>query len=77
MEPSDIISREVSLEFASQLSNWVKLRRLGQVFDSAGGFILPNSDLKAPDVALVLRDRLPRSVRYFGTRVPDLIVGVK
>ena len=75
--PSDIISSEVSLEFASQLSNWVKPRRLGRVFDSAGGFILPNSDLKAPDVSFVLRDRLPRSVRYFGTLVPDLIVEVK
>ncbi|KOR36160.1 MULTISPECIES: Uma2 family endonuclease [Planktothricoides] len=77
MGPSDIISSEVSLEFARQLSNWVKPRRLGRVFDSAGGFILPNSDLKAPDVSFVLRDRLPRSVRYFGTLVPDLIVEVK
>lgn len=77
MGPSDIISSEVSLEFASQLRNWVKPRRLGRVFDSSGGFILPNSDLKAPDVSFVLRDRLPRSVRYFGTLVPDLVVEVK
>jgi Uma2 family endonuclease len=55
----------------------VKPRRLGRVFDSAGGFILPNSDLKAPDVSFVLRDRLPRSVRYFATLVPDLVVEVK
>lgn len=77
MGPSDIVSSEVSLEFASQLSNWVKPRRLGRVFDSAGGFILPNSDLKAPDVSFVLRDRLPRSIRYFASLVPDLIVEVK
>nr|WP_254175232.1 Uma2 family endonuclease [Planktothrix pseudagardhii]CAD5984924.1 hypothetical protein NO713_05332 [Planktothrix pseudagardhii] len=75
--PSDIIASEVSLEFACQLSNWVKPRRLGRVFDSAGGFILPNSDLKAPDVSFVLRHRLPRSVRYFATLVPDLVVEVK
>lgn len=77
MGPSDIVSSEVSLEFASQLSNWVKPRRLGRVFDSAGGFILPNSDLKAPDVSFVLRDRLPRSIRYFASLVPDLVVEVK
>lgn len=77
MGPSDIVASEVSLEFASQLRNWVKPRRLGRVFDSAGGFILPNSDLKAPDVSFVLRDRLPRSVRYFATLVPDLVVEVK
>ncbi|MFY7802229.1 MAG: Uma2 family endonuclease [Limnoraphis robusta] len=77
MGPSDIVSSEVSLEFASQLRNWVKPRRLGRVFDSAGGFILPNSDLKAPDVSFVLRDRLPRSIRYFASLVPDLIVEVK
>ena len=77
MGPSDLISSEVSLEFASQLSNWVKPRRLGRVFDSAGGFILPGGDLKAPDVSFVLRHRLTRSVRYFGTLVPDLVVEVK
>ncbi|MEL7034402.1 MAG: Uma2 family endonuclease [Cyanobacteria bacterium J06592_8] len=77
MEPSDIVSSEVSLEFARQLSNWVKPRRLGRVFDSAGGFILPNSDLKAPDVSFVSRDRLPRSIRYFASVVPDLVVEVK
>ncbi|WP_232251468.1 Uma2 family endonuclease [Oscillatoria acuminata] len=38
--PSDIVASEVSLQFASQLLNWVKPRRLGRVFDSAGGFIL-------------------------------------
>ncbi|CAD5918000.1 hypothetical protein PCC9214_00470 [Planktothrix tepida] len=75
--PSDIVASEVSLEFACQLSNWVKPRRLGRVFDSAGGFILPNSDLKAPDVSFVLRHRLPRSIRYFATLVPDLVVEVK
>ncbi|MEB3280791.1 MAG: Uma2 family endonuclease [Lyngbya sp.] len=77
MGPSDIVSSEVSIEFASQLRNWVKPRRLGRVFDSAGGFILPNSDLKAPDVSFVLRDRLPRSIRYFASLVPDLVVEVK
>ncbi|MGL4501190.1 MAG: Uma2 family endonuclease [Planktothrix sp.] len=75
--PSDIVASEVSLEFASQLLNWVKPRRLGRVFDSAVGFILPNSDLKAPDVSFVSRSRLPRSVRYFATLVPDLVVEVK
>ncbi|MEB3826247.1 Uma2 family endonuclease [Phormidium sp. CCY1219] len=77
MGPSDIVASEVSLEFARQLSNWVKPRRLGRVFDSAGGFILPNSDLKAPDVSFVSRDRLPRSIRYFAALVPDLVVEVK
>ena len=75
--PSDIIASEVSLEFARQLSNWVKPRRLGRVFDSAGGFILPGGDLKAPDVSFVLRDSLPRSIRYFANLVPDLVVEVK
>ncbi|MGL5192471.1 MAG: Uma2 family endonuclease [Chroococcales cyanobacterium] len=75
--PSDIVASEVSLQFASQRLNWVKTRRLGRVFDSAGGLILPNSDLKAPDVSFVSRSRLPRSVRYFATLVPDLVVEVK
>ena len=57
--------------------NWVAPRRLGRVFDSSGGFILPNSDLKAPDVSFVSSERLRQSPRYFAQLVPDLVVEIK
>ena len=77
MGPSDIVSSEIGLEFGSLLRNWVKPRKLGRVFESSGGFILPNSDLRAPDVSFVTADRLKQSKRYFAELVPDLVVEIK
>jgi Uma2 family endonuclease len=55
----------------------VNPRRLGRIFYSAGGFILPDANLTAPDVSLVRAARLRQSPRYFGELVPDLVVGIK
>ena len=75
--PSDIVSSEIGILFSRLLANWVYPRRLGRVFDSAGGFILPDSNLTAPDVSFVSAARLRQSPRYFGELVPDLIVEIK
>jgi Uma2 family endonuclease len=77
MGPSDIVSSEIGAEFGRLLLNWVKPRKLGRVFDSSGGFILPNSDLRVPDVSFVLAARLKQSKRYFAELVPDLVVEIK
>ncbi|MBW3586850.1 MAG: Uma2 family endonuclease [Cyanobacteria bacterium 0813] len=77
MSPSDIVSSEIGAEFGRLLGNWVKPRKLGRVFESSGGFILPNSDLRAPDVSFVIADRLKQSKRYFAELVPDLVVEIK
>lgn len=66
-----------SVLFSRLLANWVYPRRLGRVFDSAGGFILPNTDLKAPDVSFVRASRLRQRLRYFAEMVPDLVVEIK
>ena len=47
------------------------------MLDSSGGFILPNSDLRVPDVSFVVADRLKQSKRYFGELVPDIVVEIK
>ena len=75
--PSDIVSSEVGILFSRLLANWVYPRRLGRVFDSAGGFILPDSNLTAPDVSFVRAARLRQSPRYFGELLPDLVVEIK
>jgi len=74
---SDIVSSEIGILFSGVLANWVYPRRLGRVFDSAGGFILPDSNLTAPDVSFVRATRLRQSPRYFGELVPDLVVEIK
>ncbi len=77
MGPSDIVSSEVGAELIRLLGNWIKPRHLGRIFDSAGGFILPDSNLTAPDVSFVRAQRLRRSIRYFAEMVPDLVVEIK
>jgi Uma2 family endonuclease len=74
---SDIVSSEIGAELVRLLLNWVKPRKLGRVFESSGGFILPNSDLRAPDVSFVTASRLKQSKRYFAELVPDLVVEIK
>ncbi len=77
MGPSDIVSSEIGSILIRLLGNWVYPRRLGRVFDSAGGFIMPNTNIKAPDVSFVRAARLRQSPRYFGELVPDLVVEIK
>jgi len=77
MGPSDIVSSEIGAELVRLLLNWVKPRKLGRVFESSGGFILPNSNVTAPDVSFVTADRLKQSKRYFAELVPDLVVEIK
>ncbi|VXD12395.1 Uma2 family endonuclease [Planktothrix paucivesiculata] len=74
---SDVVSSEIRAEFIRLLGNWVYPRRLGRIFDSAAGFILPDSNLTALDVSFVRASRLRQSVRYFAELVPDLVVEIK
>ncbi len=77
MGPSDIVSSEIRSRLIAFLFVWVNPRRLGRVFDSAGGFIMPDTNVKAPDVSCVRAARLRQSPRYFGELVPDLVVEIK
>lgn len=77
MGPSDIVSSEIRSRLIAFLFVWVNPRRLGRVFDSAGGFIMPDTNVKAPDVSFVRAARLRQSPRYFGELVPDLVVEIK
>jgi Uma2 family endonuclease len=77
MGPSDIVSSEICSRLIAFLFAWINPRRLGRVFDSAGGFIMPDTNVKAPDVSFVRAARLRQSPRYFGELVPDLVVEIK
>ncbi|MFB2918074.1 MULTISPECIES: Uma2 family endonuclease [Aerosakkonema] len=77
MGPSDIVSSEITARLIALLFAWVEPRKLGRLFDSSGGFILPNTDLRAPDVSFVCAARLRQSPRSFGELVPDLVVEIK
>jgi Uma2 family endonuclease len=77
MGPSDIESSEIGAQLIFLLKLWINPRKLGRIFDSSGGFIMPNTDLRAPDVSFVSASRLKRTVRDFAQLVPDLVVEIK
>ncbi|MBH8566240.1 Uma2 family endonuclease [Nostoc sp. CENA67] len=77
MGPSDIESSEIGAQLIYLLKLWVNPRKIGRIFDSSGGFIMPNTDLRAPDVSFVAAERLKRTVRDFAELVPDLVVEIK
>jgi Uma2 family endonuclease len=77
MSPSGYESEEVATRTAMKIAAWVDERRLGRVTGSNAGFILPNADVRAPDVSFVLAERLRRSPRSFAELAPDLMVEVK
>jgi len=77
MSPSGYESDEVATRMSAKLFNWVDERRLGRVTGSSAGFVLPNSDTRAPDVSFVRAERLRRSPRSFAELAPDLMVEVK
>lgn len=77
MSPSGYESEEIATRTAAKMAVWVDARRLGRVTGSNAGFILPNADVRAPDVSFVLAERLRRSPRAFAELAPDLMVEVK
>jgi Uma2 family endonuclease len=77
MGPSDIVSSEIGSRLIAFLFAWIEPRKLGRVFDSSGGFVLSDSNLRAPDVSFVTAERLPQNQRSFGDLVPDLVVEIK
>ena len=77
MGPSDIVSSEIGIRLSAFLFAWIEPRKLGRLFDSSGGFILSDTNLRAPDVSFVLAERLRQTQRAFASLVPDLVVEIK
>jgi Uma2 family endonuclease len=77
MSPSGYESEEVASRLLTFINSWVIPRQSGRVTGSSAGFILPDSDTRAPDVSFVLAERLKRSPRSFAQLAPDLAVEVK
>ncbi len=61
--------------------NWTEQDGSGVVFDSAGGFILPNGAIRAPDVSWVKKSRLavltPEQKQRFLPLCPDFVLELR
>lgn len=64
-----------------QLQSWNHREKKGVVFDSNGGFILPNGAMRSPDVAWVNKERLhalPKEKREkFVHLCPDFVIELR
>lgn len=56
--PAGSASSHRNADLTTQLMNWSKKDGIGVVFDSSGGFKLPNGADRAPDASWVRRERL-------------------
>jgi len=68
-------------ELVMQVKLWANQDGSGVVFDSSGGFDLPNGATRAPDVAWVKRSRLapltPEEKRKFIPLCPDFVIELR
>ena len=80
MSPSGFWSGHRNGELFLQVAAWNKGTKLGFVSDSSGGFRLPNSAIRSPDLAWVEKsrvERLSRDVReQFAPLCPDFVVEI-
>ena len=74
---SDYISEEIIARLIFFLQSWVMPRQLGRVTGSGAGFIIPDGNLRGPDVSFVSAARMRQSPRSFAPIIPDLMVEVK
>lgn len=62
----------------AQLYNWAETEGRGVVFDSSGGFLLPNGAIRSPDVSWVEKTRLaaltPKQKQRFLPLCPDFVI---
>jgi Uma2 family endonuclease len=78
MPPTGLESSFRNNELSADVTNWNRKTRLGRVSDSNGGYTLPDTSMKAPDVAWVSHERLAAvssdDLKRFAHVCPDFVM---
>ena len=78
MSPTGSITSDRNSDLNFQLRAWNRQNNLGKVFDSNGGFVLPNGAKLAPDSSWVKMERwdalTPEEQNRFAPLCPDFVV---
>jgi Uma2 family endonuclease len=79
MPPVGWESSKKNLNLASQLYQWNLKSRLGEVFDSSGGFVLPSGAVRSPDVTWIAQEKLAglSTAVTFPAIVPDFVIELR
>jgi Uma2 family endonuclease len=79
MSPAGYESSEKNGDLVADLIIWNRKTQQGRVFDSSGGFTLPNGAVKSPDVTWIEKSKLadvPAGVK-FPLVIPDFVVELR
>ena len=60
MPPAYSDTSERNADIVFQLKYWAKNNKTGKVYESSGGFILPNGAIRSPDACWILKERLEK-----------------
>jgi len=81
MAPTGAQSSAANADLTMQLRLWALKDGSGVVFDSSGGFTLPNGAMRSPDVSWVRRSRLARLTAQQRARFlplcPDFVIELR
>jgi Uma2 family endonuclease len=79
MVPVALESSEKNGDLFGEVWAWNRRTKLGRVFDSSGGFTLPNGAVRSPDVTWIGKpkaDEIPHGVT-FPELVPDFVIELR
>lgn len=79
MSPAGYESSEKNAELTIELGTWNRIGKQGRVFDSSGGFTLPNGAVKSPDATWIEKSKLtniPTGVK-FPVVIPDFVIELR
>ncbi len=60
MPPVHADTSEKNSEIGYQLRHWSKKDKSGKVYESSGGFVLPNGAIRSPDASWISKERLAK-----------------
>jgi Uma2 family endonuclease len=78
MSPGGMRPSQVAIKISHIIATFLEKSPIGQVYGADVGIILPNENLRSPDVTFVRNEKLPegKSPESFGEMVPDLTIEV-
>jgi Uma2 family endonuclease len=81
MPPVHADTSEKNSEIGYQLRHWAKQDKRGKVYESSGGFVLPNGAVRSPDASWILKERLEKLTEKerqgFINICPDFVVELR
>ena len=81
MPPTGLESIFTNNDLQTEVSIWNRKTKEGRVSDSNGGYTLPDTSMRAPDVGWVSKERLmsvvPEELKKFAHLCPDFVIEVQ